>query len=402
MSVIQLPRNVQFMYEEHLAKLEMVALGCTRMRKQSDDWRRVEAHTNGNKADLLRRAAYVGSVDQERSVYDQLILPAYQGGRFNRTRSVNQYLTHWIYPYRGKFHPQMVRGLLNMFGVKEGTRVLEPYLGSGTTALEASLLGADVIGVDVSPLCVLLTRVKTRSWTAVDDIARTVERLLARTTLHPDRVRVPSGTDERVRDFLTIARMVTYSDMARRNRQPDSSFRKNLGAMLESVQAHAAAVTEFSLMPGQVDARIGDSRDLAGASVTPDSIDVVVTSPPYSIALDYVKNDEHALEAMRVNVSALRTRMCGVRGHGAREKLSLYNDDMQATFGQIATALKSGGHAAFVVGDATVNGQEVTTTETMSAWAEEAGLRSVRAIPKIVFGLYSVMKDEQILIFEKP
>ena len=402
MSVVQLPRNVQFMYEEHLAKLEMAALGCTKVQKQSDDWRRFSVRTNGNKADLLRCAAYVGSVDQERSVYEQLILPAYQGGRFNRTRSVNQYLTHWIYPYRGKFHPQMVRALLNMFGVKKGTRVLEPYLGSGTAALEASLLGADVIGVDVSPLCVLLTRVKTRSWTAVDDIAQTVERLLARRTLHPDKVRLPSGTDERARDFLTIARMVTYSDVARRNRQPDVAFRRNLRAMLESVQAHAAAVTEFSLAPGQVDAQIGDSRDLAAAGVTPSSIDVVVTSPPYSIALDYVKNDEHALEALHVNMPTLRKLMSGVRGRGAREKLSLYNADIQAAFRQVAAVLTPGGHAAFVVGDATVDGQEVTTTETMSAWAEDAGLRSVRAIPKIVFGLYSVMKDEQILIFEKP
>jgi hypothetical protein len=29
-------------------------------------------------------------------------------------------LTHWIYPYRGKFHPQMVRALFNILGVKPG------------------------------------------------------------------------------------------------------------------------------------------------------------------------------------------------------------------------------------------------------------------------------------------
>ena len=402
MSVIQLPRNVQFLYEGHLAKLEMAALGCTRMRSQGDDWKRFAVHMNGHKADILRRAAYVGTVDDDRSVYDQLTQPAYQGGRFNRTRSVNQYLTHWIYPYRGKFHPQMVRALLNMFGVTTGSRVLEPYLGSGTTALEASLLGADVVGVDVSPLCVVLSRVKTRSWTADTEIASTVDRLLSRKELHPDRVRLSSGTDERVRDFVTVARMVTYSDVTRRNRKADAAFRRNLASMLESVQAHAHAVSEFGLAPGTVDARNGDSRDLAAAGVAPSSIDAVVTSPPYSIALDYVKNDEHALEAMDVDVPKLRAQMSGVRGKGAREKLSLYNDDMQATFREVATALRPGGCAAFVVGDATVNGQEVTTTSTMSAWAEDAGLRAVRAIPKIVFGLYSVMKDEKILIFEKP
>ena len=51
----------------------------------------------------LRRAAYVSTLDGSRSVYEQLVRPSYQGGLFNRSRSVNQYLTHWIYPYRGKF-----------------------------------------------------------------------------------------------------------------------------------------------------------------------------------------------------------------------------------------------------------------------------------------------------------
>jgi hypothetical protein len=55
-----------------------------------------------------------------------------------------------------------------------------------------------------------------------------------------------------------------------------------------------------------------------------------------------------------------------------------------------------------VIGDATVNGSEVTTTEEMVTWAEAAGLKRERAIPKIVFGLYGVMQDGAILIFRKP
>ncbi len=58
----------------------------------------------------------------------------------NQTRSVNQYLTHWIYPYKGKFHPQMIGALLNIIGLKEGDSVFEPFSGSGTTALEAQFI----------------------------------------------------------------------------------------------------------------------------------------------------------------------------------------------------------------------------------------------------------------------
>jgi hypothetical protein len=103
-------------------------------------------------------------------------------------------------------------------------------------------------------------------------------------------------------------------------------------------------------------------------------VDAIVTSPPYSIALDYVKNDEHALKAMNVNTKKLRGAMTGVRGVGAKEKLRLYNQDMQAMFGQVALALKAGGRAAFVIGDATVDGSEFTTTEEMAKWAVAEGL----------------------------
>jgi hypothetical protein len=59
-------------------------------------------------------------------------------------------------------------------------------------------------------------------------------------------------------------------------------------------------------------------------------------------------------------------------------------------------------YISVLTGDATVNGEEVTTTDTMATWAQEAGLRLERSIPKIVFGLYSVIQDERILIFRKP
>lgn len=403
MNRLALQRNVQFLYEAHLATIELQAFGCDALQPDPDDWRIMSAHVNGNSGALIERSAYVGSVDDQATVYQELIRPAYQGGRFNRTRSVNQYLTHWIYPYRGKFHPQMVRALLNILGVRPGMTVLEPYLGSGTTALEASMLGAHCVGVDVSPLCVMLTRVKTRSWEAVRAIRTRVEELLASDDdLDPDALRAASESDERVADFLEIARMVTLSDVSRRGRDSAAAVRKNLSAMLESVDAHARAVELFGLTPGRVTSMLGDCRNLAASGVESASIDAIVTSPPYSIALDYVKNDEHALDALDVDMLELRRAMTGVRGKGAKQKLALYNEDMKAMFGEVARVLKRGAGAAFVIGDATVDRTEVTTTDEMVTWAEAAGLRRERAIPKIVFGLYNVMQDEKILVFRKP
>jgi len=74
---------------------------------------------------LLKRLAYFKYVRGKPTDYFKII-------QNNRTKSVNQYLTHWIYPYKGKFHPQMVRALLNIIGLEPGETVLDPFIGSGT------------------------------------------------------------------------------------------------------------------------------------------------------------------------------------------------------------------------------------------------------------------------------
>ena len=401
MKQLTLPRNVQFLYEEHLARIEMRALGCDGWNRIGDDPKQVRVNIPRCESDVLRRAAYVGSIDGQTSVYEQLIQPNYQGGAFNRTRSVNQYLTHWIYPYRGKFHPQMVRALLNIAEAGPGSLVLDPYGGSGTTALEASLLGANSVSVDLSPLCVLLTRVKTQSVNAVREIKDKVSALLSDELLDP--FEDPKFNDEHpiVTDFLKIAQMVTLSDAARRKRDPQVSIRKNLNAMLVSVEAHDLALRSFGIRTGDVMSVRGDTRDLTSAGIGDETVDAVVTSPPYSIALDYVKNDEHALKALGVSLDQLRNEMTGVRGRGKKTKLELYNEDMQMMFDEVTRVLKRGSKAIFVIGDATVDRLEYTTTTEMVDWATASGLTLERRIPKVVYGLYNVMLDEEILIFTK-
>lgn len=298
----------------------MDALGCDHCERDADNPWEISAHVNGTSADVIGRSAYVGALDGEPTVYRQLIQPRYQGGSYNRTRSVHQYLTHWIYPYRGKFHPQMVRALLNIVGAQPGATALDPYLGSGTTALEASLLGIHCVGVDLSPLCVLLARVKTESAHAVDRIREKTVSLLAQASLDPTDNDTAVNEDQRVVDFVKIARMVTFSDMARRKREGEPSFRKNLQSMLESVEAHAHALTRFGITPGTVSASIGDARDLRSAGIADNSLDGVVTSPPYSIALDYVKNEEHPNESTHSIRTSRTATACGACRGSAPER----------------------------------------------------------------------------------
>lgn len=74
--------------------------------------------------------------------------------------SNTQYLSHNIHRYSGKFIPQIAKSVIELF-TEEGDTVFDPYLGSGTTALEAILSKRKSIGVDINPLAILISKVKT-------------------------------------------------------------------------------------------------------------------------------------------------------------------------------------------------------------------------------------------------
>jgi hypothetical protein len=69
-------------------------------------------------------------------------------------------LTHNIYRYPARFSPQFVRATLETFS-NTGDLVLDPFLGGGTSAVEALAAGRRFAGFDLNPLAILLTRAKT-------------------------------------------------------------------------------------------------------------------------------------------------------------------------------------------------------------------------------------------------
>ncbi|UCE75139.1 MAG: hypothetical protein JSV56_05390 [Methanomassiliicoccales archaeon] len=395
--------NVQFIYELVLAQHELSALGVD--FEVGGDLRTFECKTTSDSAALKKRLAYFDKVDGETTDYASIV-------KHNRTRSPNQYLTHWIYPYKGKYHPQMIRALLNVIGAEKCDVILDPFIGSGTTSLECQLLGIDSMGIDVSQVCVLISKVKSESIEVIPQIEKVKKSLCEdypETTLFTfdsPKTQKKEGLsqainnieNEKVRNFYKVAELIAHSDRSRRRKKDFyQSFKNNVEKMLQSTKDFKNAVEELSLPLGNVKIDLGDARDLKLKS---EHVDGIITSPPYSIALDYVKNDAHALEALGYDLKKVREDFIGVRGTGAK-KVKVYNEDMRKCYDEMYRVLKTGKHCVIVIGNATLQGQELKTVDKTVEYCEKIGFKLKKNMDKIIFGLYNVMQKENILIFEK-
>lgn len=126
------------------------------------------------------QVVYEQSPDNLFSVDNQVLLNSvYQN--YPKTRKL-RYGVHDLHEYRGKFFPQMVKSLINISGVSEGSTVLDPYCGSGTTSVEANVAGMHSLGLDLNPLSVKISKTKTEILNIDGDVIYTeainiIERL---------------------------------------------------------------------------------------------------------------------------------------------------------------------------------------------------------------------------------
>ena len=99
---------------------------------------------------------------------DESILPTRQAllekdDTLKATKQHTRYSTHGIHEYKGKFNPQVVHCLMNIFGVKEGSYVLDPFDGSGTTLLECAHANVKAYGTDINPMACFIANTKVKA-----------------------------------------------------------------------------------------------------------------------------------------------------------------------------------------------------------------------------------------------
>lgn len=394
---------------------------------------RMEFLTLGEDLPLLRgRAAYFEEIDGEKT--DHFFLSSVRGkGQIGHS---NQYLTHWFYPYKGKYHGQMIKALINFMGVGQDSLILDPFVGSGTTLIECATLGIPSVGIDINPALCIVSQIKVDSLSiAYPGFQKELGRLkpldifyyfshkpeenkkwfLGFSQLNQDaklllteawRQQFPKGfvkeLPETWRNLLFLCYLHALSDYTYLHNTTkampfEDFFLRDLNEYLDTLSGTYRVIIDRNIKVQPPKILFGTALQLP---LPPESVDGIVTSPPYSIALDYIKNDEHLLNYLSIDTSELRDQMVGLKGRN-EERIRLYRTDMKKSLQEMHCVLKPRCYAAILLGDVVVGTFRTNFAKEIMTWSKELSFSEAELIRRPILGGYARLRYEYIILLRK-
>lgn len=331
---------------------------------------------------------------------------------FNFSGADTMYLTHSLHPYPAKFPPQLPKTILQEFG-KEGDTVLDPFCGSGTTLVEARLLGYNAIGVDVNGLSSLLSKVKATPLTnnEIEEAKHFINKIsnedvswsMSRPLIEVKQIEglehwfqhnvaeelthilnlLKEINNENVKNFLKI--VVSSIIVKVSNQESDTRFAaKNKGItnnytfrqFINKGNEYISRIADFSQkvpQQGYLKLLNADSRKLD--MLNDESIDIVITSPPYANTYDYYLYHKFRKRWLDIDVKFAQNNEIGSRREysSLKKPAEQWTMDLKLCFAEMYRLIKKGGFAFIVIGDSVIKKQLIKIDEIICDFVPEIG-----------------------------
>jgi len=169
------------------------------------------------------------------------------------------------------------------------------------------------------------------------------------------------------------------------------------------LERYISTIKYFQEARQKMDLKIGKSKIIQGSvlklPIDDDRIDAIITSPPYSFAIDYLKNDQPQLEYLGYNIEVLRQEMIGLQGRGVENKLEIYFDKMNQALGEMKRVSKKNAPIVIIIGTNDIQTNGVRLETKVIELGEKQGLKFELNLKKPIRGLQNTMKEESILFF---
>ncbi len=347
-----------------------------------------------------------------------------------------------LHPFPARMAPEIAFQALS--SLPEGSVVLDPMCGSGTVLQQALRHGHQAIGFDTDPLSVLISRVSSQSYDSqqlLKEAARIAEKA---ESVSEQCLELPwIDGDEETRDFISFwfgkdqrksLRKLAYLVSKRRGRLRNAlqlaiskiiitkAPRASLARDTSHSRPHRVMETSdydviqgFQKAASQMVRQMERNQLMGSARVNrrdartfplqlQEQVDIVVTSPPYGNAIDYLRGHRLSLVWFGHTIPQLRSiRSAGVGSEkrssirhthsldrlvrelgsvdslesATQKRLYRFAKDMRLVLKQIRRALKPDGRAVLVVGNSTIKGVFLDNARLVKSAAEQVGLNEV-------------------------
>lgn len=350
-----------------------------------------------------------------------------------------QYLTHTFHPYPARFIPQIPLSFIKLF-TKEKETILDPMCGCGTTLVEAFLNNRNSIGNDFNPLATLITKVKT---TLIDenefryfskklavmkryldlDYRRVDERINNLPNRKASKIfnKVVISKLESIRETLLEVREEGHNDLFDFGRvalsstiwslvengdgiDVDDMFLKKIKSMQNDLNEMAKIIKTIP----DVKVICGDARKL---EVNTNSIDLIVTSPPYVNALDYYRAHMYNMLWLGMDFDLFRKHEIGGHSHFITNRfrlLSEYLGDMLRSMIEMNRVLKKDKLCVIVVGSSSLEYELIESHKFFAEMGEKIGFKLIKTIfrnidktRKYTSADIGKIDDEYIVVMQK-
>ena len=372
-----------------------------------------------------------------------------------RTVNTKEY-THCYHTYPAMMIPQIARKLLKEYTPNFPVKlVLDPYMGSGTTLVESAILGIDSIGFDINPLARFIGDVKVTLYD-IEKINESFEEIknqifmfdFSPITYNSDdylritkseywyskdsliKLKFLSDTinalpNNKLKPFFLIAlseviREVSFtrngefkryriseSKIPTYNVQPFKLFVEKTTRNIEGLKMFAKETPTFNA----VISNCNSVKEIPADIVKPESVDMVVTSPPYGdsrttvaygqfsrwasewFGFENAKNIDKTLMggepkknttfySNSINAELELIKHADIKRY---YEVVTFLDEYKNSMINVASTVKRGGKVCYVVGNRNVKGVQIPldyfTAETFESCGFKHEKTYVRSIP---------------------
>lgn len=363
-------------------------------------------------------------------------------------------LTHEIHRYSGKYIPQIARQAIELTTFP-GDVVLDPYVGSGTTLLEANLSGRHSIGIDLNPLAVLISEVKVTPLKpgqlsrlsnyfdgAIENISNYIcgqETLISSNEKSKEFEHI--NTDPRLldawfikwfnqrnlkelvaldyyiqsypdEDARRIAR-VAFSNILRKSSNAHSGYPnvmldKNKRASTSPLSSFRKALQESILSIEELESCLnanlrtevthGDATDL---KLEDESVDAVITHPPYIGSIPYAEYGSLSLKWLGYEPKEIDRKLTGGKRQ-SKDVVERFMDGYRKMLSESYRVLRPKKYLFILIGDPTVKGEFIDLAQRTKELANEVGFNMIAEKKRTgVNRRANKMGAETLLFFQK-